>query len=674
MDILNGLNEPQKKAVITTEGPILILAGAGSGKTKALTHRIAYLVSDREINSHNILAVTFTNKAAQEMIDRVNHLLNSKFEIRNSKQIQNNKNLNSKQFNKFGNLNLDIVSNLGFSASNLRLPWMGTFHRICGKILRYELNPSTLLRTGLDLPYSSSFTIYDDSDQKQLIKKCLKELDKDPKKYNPNSILSFISGAKNELLLPKDYRPYAVGLFQRVVADVYDLYQKKLIEADALDFDDMLMITVKLFEKYPRILEKYQKIFRYILVDEYQDTNHAQYILINLLAKKNRNICVVGDDYQSIYSFRGANFQNILDFEKDYPDACVIKLEQNYRSTTNILEAAQAVIKNNRNRTDKKLWTEKKSDILISIVEVDSEKEEAEFVAQEMSVLLRYYPTLNSFAVLYRTNAQSRAVEEALIKAELPYKIVGGVRFYERKEIKDLIAYMRYLINPNDVVSFERIVNVPTRGIGEKTLQSFLNAKFKMQNSKSQIKIQNEEIPPKIKDFIKLINDLREEIKSKTPAQVVDIVINKTGYKDWINDGTIEGESRLENIKELITVAMQYKSLEEFLESVALVQDQDQYESSANAITLMTLHCAKGLEFPVVFIVGMEEGIFPHSRSLIDEAELEEERRLCYVGITRSKERLYLLSSRARSLWGRMQVNMRSRFIDEIPDEVKEEI
>ena len=644
--LLDGLNDVQKQAVKSTDGAVLVLAGAGSGKTRALTYRIAYLIKEKKISPYNILAITFTNKAAQEIIDRVDKLL----EFR----ITNNESRTQKH----------------------SLPWLGTFHKVCGKILRFELNPSTALKTGADLPYSSNFVIYDTDDQKQVVKKCLKELELDPKKNNPSAILAYISGAKNELMSPKDYEPYASGKFQQVVAEVYKLYQKKLVSANAMDFDDMLMVTVKMFKKYPEILEKYQNLFKYILIDEYQDTNHAQYIFAKLLASKHNNIYVVGDDFQSIYAFRGANFKNILNFEKDYPQAKVFKLEQNYRSTKEILDAATGVILNNRNRTEKKLWTENKKSFPISVVELDSEQEEARFIAQEISVLLRNYPKLNDFAVLYRTNAQSRALEEALLAQELPYRIVGGVRFYERKEIKDIIAYLRLFINENDAVSFERIVNVPTRGIGQKTLQGFLNSKLKTSlEERSPLGRQNSnEIPPKIQDFLNLIENMRQESKSKTPAEIVEMIINKTGYKKWLDDGTIEGESRLENIKELITVASQYQTSDEFLETVALVQDHDQYDGSADAVTLMTLHSAKGLEFPAVFIAGMEEGIFPHSRSLMDSNELEEERRLCYVGITRAKERLYLISTRARRLWGSMQVNLRSRFIDEIPKEVMQEL
>lgn len=637
MELLKDLNKPQQDAVITTDGPVLILAGAGSGKTRALTYRIAYLITNNKISPYNILAITFTNKAAQEMIDRVNNLL----------KIENRK----------------------LKIAGAKLPWMGTFHKICGRILRFELNPSTSLRTGIDLPYSSNYVIYDSDDQKQLVKKCLKELEIDPKKYNPSAVLTYISGAKNELMTPEEYKPYARGRFQEIVAQIYEIYQKKLVQSNALDFDDMLMIVVNIFRNYPEILEKYQNIFKYILIDEYQDTNHAQYIFSKLLAKKHKNICVVGDDFQAIYGWRGADFQNILDFEKDYPEAKVIKLEQNYRSSKQILKAASSVIENNKNRTHKKLWTDIRKDIPISIVELDDETEEAQFVANEVATLIKHYSSLNNFAVLYRTNAQSRALEEALLKQEIPYRIVGGVRFYERREIKDIIAYLRLLVNPNDTVSFERVVNVPTRGIGQKTLQSFLNSKLKIKNSNI---LNDIEISPKIVDFFKLIKEMKLKACHKTPADIVRLVLSKTGYSRWLSDGTIESESRLENIKELITVAERFENLDELLESVALVQDQDQYDKESNAVTLMTLHSAKGLEFPAVFIAGMEEGIFPHSRSLLDNSQLEEERRLCYVGITRAKERLYLLSTRARRLWGSMQVNMRSRFIDEIPDDVKE--
>jgi DNA helicase-2/ATP-dependent DNA helicase PcrA len=615
---LDSLNENQKLAVTTTEGPVLVLAGAGSGKTKALTCRIAYLLGERNINPYNILSITFTNKAAQEMTQRMAALLNSP----------------------------------------TKLPWMGTFHSVAGKILRRELN-------NLPISYTSNFSIYGSDDQKQLVKKILKELQLDPKKYNPNAILASISGAKNQLLSPADYEPFAKGPIQEVVAKVYIRYQKRLVAANAMDFDDMLMVLVTLFQTYPQLLQKYQEQFKYILIDEYQDTNHAQYNLVKMLAAKYKNICVVGDDFQAIYGWRGADFKNILDFEKDYPGAVVVKLEQNYRSTESILNAAQAVIENNKTRSKKSLWTEKKSAVPVTVVETDSELEEAQFVAQEISSLLKYHPQLNDFACLYRTNAQSRAIEEALIKNNIAYRIVGGVRFYDRKEVKDIISYLRLMANENDEAALERIINVPTRGIGPKTLAQALDTKGKLAL---------DVLPTKVADFFVLIDSLRKEVNNITPAQLVELVVKRTGYKAWILDGTIEGESRFENVKELQTVASQHETLEDFLESVALVQDQDQYNTDNNAVTLMTLHSAKGLEFPVVFLVGMEEGIFPHNRALVDQSELEEERRLCYVGITRAKDRLYMVSSRSRRLWGSVQVNMRSRFVDEIPDEYKESI
>lgn len=672
MDLLADLNPEQQRAVITTEGPVLVLAGAGSGKTRALTHRIAYLLCDRSISPYSICAITFTNKAAQEMVKRIEDLLtisNHKSQITNNKsapagQIQNSKN--------------QKLSTNNYQLSTTHLPWMGTFHKVAGQILRRELNNSSL-------PYSSNFVIYDADDQKFLIRKILKEFGRDPKKYNPAGVLHFISGAKNELMTPDAYRPFAKGAFQIVVADVYAEYQKRLVGANALDFDDIIMLTVTLLKSHPEILTKYQTLFRYILIDEYQDTNHAQYTLVKLLAQKWGNICVVGDDYQAIYGWRGANFQNILDFEKDYPGATVIKLEQNYRSTDQILYAAQSVIHNNKNRTDKTLWTDKKSAIPVTVAEVDSEIDEAQFVGQEIVALAHHFPSLTNFAILYRTNAQSRALEEELLHREMPYKIVGGIRFYERKEIKDIIAYLRLIINENDILSLERIINVPTRGIGQKTLEGYLKSQIpclsagrtnikSQDNAENKSEINNIEISHKVLDFLEIISGLRGEVATKTPVQMIESVLLKTGYKKWLLDGTLEGESRFENVKELITVAAGHETLDLLLESVALVQDQDSYDGSSDAVTLMTLHSAKGLEFPVVFIVGMEEGVFPHSRSLLDNHELEEERRLCYVGITRAKERLYLLHSRARRLWGSMQVNLRSRFIDEIPAEVKEEI
>ena len=631
MNILDGLNPMQKEAVLATEGPVLVLAGAGSGKTKALTHRVAYLIREKHVSPFNILAVTFTNKAAEEMAIRVAHLLS-----------QNN---------------------------SSRLPWMGTFHSICVKILRREAE-----RIG----YGRWFTIYDESDQKSLIKRAMKELDIDQKDFNPQSVAYFISGAKNELIDPKEYKKYVNSPFEEVVLKVYTKYQNYLKEYNAMDFDDLIMNCVKLFQQEKNVLEYYQKQFKYILIDEYQDTNQAQYIWTKLLAEKDKNIMVVGDDYQAIYGWRGANFKNILNFEKDYKNAKVVKLEQNYRSTETILNAANEVIQYNKNRTDKILWTKNDSGIPITVYEALNEKDESEFVCTEIKSLVRG-GDLSKFAVLYRTNAQSRSIEESLIRLNMPYRIFGGIKFYLRKEIKDIVAYLRLIANPSDRDALERAVSAPPCGIGPKTLAQMPKLKAQMTNEIQNLKSK------KISDFIQMIDELRILSKEVKLDELIGIVAEKSGYKKWILDGTPEGEGRWENVLELAGVAAQVEQsqtsnlkpqtfdkegtiLTEFLERVALIQDMDNYDPNAPAVTLMTLHSAKGLEFETVFIVGMEEGIFPHSRSQMDESELEEERRLCYVGITRAKKRLYLIYASERNIYGRFQANPRSRFIDHIPE------
>ncbi len=657
MDILEDLNKKQQEAVLATEGPVLILAGAGSGKTKALTHRLAYLVLEKNISPYNILAVTFTNKAATEMSSRVARLLisNNKSQITSSKQIQN--------FNDQNLKNSKIVSDLDIRASELanakRLPWMGTFHSICVKILRREIH---------QIGFERSFVIYDQSDSLSLIKKICKDLSIDIKENNPKAIKNFISGAKNELIRAKEYHNYVDNPFLEKVDKVYTEYQKRLKRANALDFDDLLVLTLELFDKFPEVLNKYQKIFRYILIDEYQDTNTVQYELIKALAKKHKNVCVVGDDYQAIYGFRGANFRNILNFEKDYSNAKIIKLEQNYRSTGNILSAANDLIKYNRSRTEKKLWTEKKDGAPITIYEASDHEDEINFVVDEVEALISEQKSLNNFVILYRTNAQSRVVEEILLKRSIPYKIVGAVQFYQRKEIKDVLAYLRLIANPDDEVSLERIINVPTRGIGAKTLGKILNSKSEILN---KFKNQNS----KIQNFFEMMEKFRKRVPEMTPADLIEHVIDEAGYRKMLLDEkTEQAEMRLENIEELKSVASKYTNLESFLEEIALVSDIDNYNKNQDVLTLMTLHNAKGLEFPVVFIAGMEEGLFPHSRSILDSSELEEERRLAYVGITRAKERLYLTYAQSRLIYGNIQSNIRSRFIDEIPEEFKEQL
>lgn len=635
--LLRELNQPQRQAVLHREGPLLILAGAGSGKTKALTHRIAYLILEGGVPAENILAVTFTNKAAKEMKTRVTTLLaNSKQRIANDQE---------------GSSNSLLAPRYA-----LELPWLGTFHSIAAKVLR---------ASGRAIGLEPGFTIYDESDTREVVKAILHTLQLDPKRTNPAGVRAAISGAKNELLPPKEYEKYAQGYFQEIVGKVYPLYEQALRQANALDFDDLLVWLVRLFEERLDVRAAYQRQFAYILIDEYQDTNKVQYLLVKLLAQQHRNVCVVGDDYQSIYAFRGANFRNILDFERDWPDAVVIKLEQNYRSTQTILDAAQAVIKNNTQRTDKMLWTEQTGGAPVSVVEVANERAEAEFIVTEVAALHRSEGLKpQDVAILYRTNAQSRVLEEMLLHYNIPYLLVGALRFYDRKEIKDMLAYLRLIQNPTDQVALERIINVPARGIGDKAVKDLRLQGFEALTASNL----------KVRAFFQMIDRLRTKAQTMQPAAIIDLVAEETGYKRLLLDGTDEGERRWENVEELKSVAGGVQDLALFLEHVALVSDVDNLDPEAGAITLMTLHAAKGLEFPVIFLVGMEEGIFPHSRSLNDTAEMEEERRLCYVGMTRARQRLYLLHTRMRTLYGSLQANARSRFIDEIPVELVEEI
>ena len=617
MKILEGLNPKQVEAVTTTNGPVLILAGAGSGKTKALTHRVAYLIQSIKVSPYNILVVTFTNKASEEMIGRINKLLGQKRKILNEK-----------------------IPRL--------LPWAGTFHSICAKILRKEIEV---------LGFRRSFLIYDEEDSLSAIKHAMDSLEIDKKQYNPKAVKNFISGAKNELISASQYKKYAQGYFGEIVQKVYETYQKDLKTANALDFDDLLMKTVELFQKYPEVLRRWQTLFKYILVDEYQDTNHSQYMLIKLLAQKHKNLFVIGDDFQAIYGFRGANFRNILDFEKDYPKAKIIKMEQNYRSTKNILNAASKVIEKNILRSEKSLWTKNEDGLPATLFEAQNEIMEAEFIIDEIDAL-RHIGNYNDFVILYRTNAQSRIFEEVLMQNKLPYRLIGALRFYERKEIKDILAYLKLIANMDDRVSLKRIINVPPRGIG----------------AKSQIPNDKYQTNPKVQKFNEMIEDFRKVAKTSKLPELIDVVAQKTGYRDFILDGTEEGEMRWENIEELKSVAQKSASLEEFLENVALVADIDSYDRATDAITLMTLHNAKGLEFPVVFMVGMEEGLFPHARSLFEPSQLEEERRLCYVGMTRAEKRLYLTYASARMIYGTTQVNQPSRFLSDIPPELTERI
>lgn len=640
-ELLSGLNPRQKEAILHTEGPLLIMAGAGSGKTRVLTHRIAYLIEEKMVNPWNILAITFTNKAAREMKERVSSLLGAGGE--------------------------DV--------------WVSTFHSMCVRILRRDVDY---------IGYDRNFTILDSSDQLTLMKRILKELNIDPKKFDPRSILGQISQAKNELKTPADYAALQGSLFEDITAKCYEAYQKELRNNQSMDFDDLIMNTIRLFKEHPESLTYYQRKFQYIHVDEYQDTNHAQYTLVNLLAAGFRNLCVVGDADQSIYGWRGADMQNILDFEKDYPDAAVILLEQNYRSTQTILDAANQVIQNNRNRRDKELWTENKAGEQIFYYRADNERDEAQFIVREMQKLTANY-RYSDFAVLYRTNAQSRVMEEMLLKSSIPYTMVGGHKFYERKEIKDVLAYLNLIANPRDGISFERIVNVPKRGVGASSLQKLRDFAALHDWSLLEAALNSDlaNISGKagkgIQAFGILIDQLQQMVGFLSITELIEEVLDRSGYElELKNQRTLEAETRLENIKELLSVTKEfdarYEKMEDddkgapeeklslFLNDLALVSDLDDYQEESSQVTLMTLHAAKGLEFPVVFLIGLEEGVFPLSRAMTEENELEEERRLAYVGITRAEEQLYLTNAFSRTLYGRTQYNRPSRFIEEIDD------
>lgn len=600
------LNEQQIPAAKHFEGPALVVAGPGSGKTRVLTHRIAYLIKNFGVNEHNILCVTFTNKAAQEINTRIVKLLNSQ----------------------------------------TKLPWSGTFHSICSKILRKD---------GYKIGIPPSFVIYDSGDQLSLMKQILKDFGIEHKRANPKSILNNISGAKNELVTPSEYAKYAQGYFQKTVAKVYPEYQKRLRKNNALDFDDLLTETVNLLSSDEATLYKYQNTFQFILIDEYQDTNKAQYSIGYLLAKEHQNIYVVGDMSQAIYSFRGADYRNILNFQKDYPNATIYNLEQNYRSTQNILDAATNVIKNNSTHIPLELWTNKGTGSKLGMYTGRNEIEEAMFVGEQIVAELTNGKNLNDIAVLYRTNAQSRTIEENLIKLNIPYKIVGGLKFYARKEIKDIIAYLRVIHNPKDSISWERIINVPPRGIGAKTLEKIKQNDWNIDEIEFKTNL----------PFSKWI----EQKEKLATIELMDEVLFHTKYIEWLDDKTEENLARIENIKELRSVASKFTDLEEFLENVALIESSDKPSNeNAEAITLMTIHAAKGLEFGVVFIVGMEEGLFPHSQSMMEIHELEEERRLCYVAITRAEEKVILTNATNRLYFGSSQSNMPSRFISEIPE------
>jgi DNA helicase-2/ATP-dependent DNA helicase PcrA len=643
-NILENLNPSQREAVETTEGPVLVIAGAGSGKTRALTFRTAYLICEKGVRPGQILAVTFTNKAAKEMQERIAQLL----------------------------------SEQGFKG---HLPLVGTFHSICARLLRSEIGK---------IGFESNFNIFDAQDQQSLIKKTMKELGVDPTQFRPQSILGTISKAKNELIDARMFQTSVSGYWEEIVSKIYLAYQERLKKNNALDFDDILMLLVKIFQSYPEVLEKYQNIFRYIMVDEYQDTNHAQYVLIKMLSDKHKNICVVGDDWQGIYSWRGANIQNILDFEKDYPTAKVVKLEQNYRSTQQILDAAYGVISKNINRKDKKIWTDNKAGHLLASYEAEDEGDEAQFIVSEVLNLQSKGVKLNNIVVLYRTNAQSRIIEEAFLGNSIPYRIIGGLKFYQRKEIKDIIAYLRLVENFNDEISLERIINEPKRGIGDKTVEKWVAfAKANDLNLveaglliSNQAQAQNTKIiKTKLDNITKFCEFIKrmQEVKNKlTLADFIQKIFAESDYERQLMDGTDEGQMRVENVRELLTVAKKYDAFKEggglrlFLEEVALVADTDSIDQSSEAVHLMTLHSAKGLEFQYVFIVGLEEGILPHSRSMLSVEEMEEERRLMYVGITRAKEKVYLLFTKMRTIYGSTQINAPSRFLDDIPMELVE--
>ena len=636
LPLLEGLNDIQTEAVLHTEGPVLIVAGAGSGKTRALTHRIAYLIREQGVSPFEILAITFTNKAAREMADRVEGML---------------------------------------GGAVARGMWILTFHSACARILRRE-------HTHLGVP--SGFTIYDDGDTERLIAGILKDLDLDPKRYPPRAMASAISSAKDRVIGPDDFATMASNFYEETIVKVYQAYERRKREAGALDFDDLITEAVRLFREHAEVLEHYQERFPYLMVDEYQDTNRAQYELVNLLAAKHRNVCVVGDADQGVYSWRGATIQNMLDFERDYPDATVFLMEQNYRSTQNILEAANTLIEHNQQRKPKALWTEAGSGELIVRFRADDEHEEAFFVVDEIERLRETEGyRLSDVAVFYRTNAQSRVLEDVLMRVGTNYRVFGGVRFYQRKEIKDVLAYLRLLINPQDVISFRRVVNTPKRGIGDATvaaLESFADTEgidmMEACRRVDEIVVLQTRAKGAVAGFNRVMQAIRHHHdQGAGPTRMVEFAAIESGYlAELEEERSVEAQGRIENIQELGGVAAELLTrepdagLEAFLEQVSLIGEQDEYDEDASSVTLMTLHIAKGLEFPVVFIVGMEDGIFPHFRSMTDAAALEEERRLAYVGITRAQQRLYLTHAWSRTLYGQTQYNPPSRFLKEMPE------
>ena len=634
-DLIEGLNDKQKEAVLETEGPCLVIAGAGSGKTKVLTHKIAYLMTEKYIKPWNILAITFTNKAANEMKQRVENLV-------------------------------------GEAAKDM---WIGTFHSICVRILRKNID-----RIGFD----SSFLIFDTSDQKTLIKECMKTLKIDDKLFTDRAVLSEISNGKNEMLEPKAYlTKYAGDYRKETIGKIYELYQRRLKENNAIDFDDIINFTIKILTDNPDVLDYYSSKFQYVLVDEYQDTNKAQFTLVTILASRHGNITVVGDNDQGIYSFRGADISNILNFERDFPGTKIIKLEQNYRCTGNILKAANAVIKHNENKYEKKLWTENGEGALPTIHKSDDEYDEGRYIVEQINHLKREeYYKYSDFVVLYRMNSQSRAIEEILRREDIPYKIVGGLKFYERKEIKDIISYLRLIYNPSDNISLKRIINEPKRGIGKTSVDNVQEIAEKAGISMFEV-IKNAEqfglnrLKANSTEFVQLIEEMRSKIEELSISELIKETLKKSGYiKALENEDSVEAESRIQNLEEFLTVAIEFEeqeaenSLADFLEGITLSSEFDSMEDEDNSVTLMTLHSAKGLEFPEVFLVGMEEGIFPGYKSIGEPRELEEERRLFYVGITRAKEYLYLTCAKKRTIFGSTSYNAISRFASEIPQDL----
>ena len=635
-ELINGLNDKQKEAVLATDGPCLVIAGAGSGKTKVLTHKIAYDI-ESGIKPWNILAITFTNKAANEMKERIEKLI-------------------------------------GDAAKDL---WMGTFHSVCVRILRRYID-----RIG----YKTDFVIFDTSDQKTLIKECLKTLKVDDKIFTDRGVLSEISNGKNEMLEPKAYGvKYAGDFRKKTIAEIYELYQRRLRENNAIDFDDIINFTIKILSENPDVLDYYTEKFKYILVDEYQDTNKAQFTLVSLLASKYGNVTAVGDNDQGIYSFRGADISNILNFERDFPGTRIIKLEQNYRCTGNILKAANAVIKHNENKYDKKLWTENEEGHLPCIYCGEDEYDEGRYIVEQINHLKteEYYKN-SDFTILYRMNAQSRAIEDILMREGIPYKVIGGLKFYERKEIKDIIAYLRLIHNSADNLSLKRIINEPKRGIGKTSIEQIQEISDKTGNSMYEI-IRNAQeygltrVFSNSRDFIEQIEYLKSKKDELKISDLIKETLNKTGYtKALENENSVEAETRIENLEEFLTVAIEFEeesadnTLAEFLENITLSSDIDGMEDQDDSVTLMTLHSAKGLEFPVVFLVGMEEGIFPGYKSIGEPQALEEERRLFYVGITRAKQYLYLTCAKHRTIFGSTSYNQVSRFVKEIPEELLE--